>query len=1714
MTYQKNKMIQISMIGSFMFVASLLLLPLSASAANPACGSTIYANTTLDSNMSCSAEGIIIGANNITLDCAGYSMTGANNATGNGVYLNGKTGVTVKNCVITKFNNGIRFEYSSGNTISNNTTNLTNRGIFGTNSGRNTISNNTANSNVLQGILIAHPGSDSNTISNNTTNYNGDGIGLYRSSYNIVSGNTMSFNNGTAISLWGGSANYNTIFNNTMNSNGLGTLEFWYVSYNTAYNNSLNNVSNTSFAGASNALNTTKTAGTNIVGGSWIGGNYWATPSGTGFSETCADTSPLDGICDAAYTPASGNVDYFPLKLQVTRSEYTSPVTTASLSGILGDNGQYKSNVTVTLTAVDDVGGSGLKETRVCADQANTCTPIIGNSIIISSDGTNYVRYQSVDNAGNIETLRIMIVNVDRISPTISCAVPSNNAVNVSVYSPISISFSEAMNTASAQSAFSISPAVSGTFSWEGNRMIFTHSNILDVSKKYTVTIGTGAKDTIGNYLTSAYNFSFTTAAIVQDPTLVASWKFNEGSGSSYSDQGTLGTISGVSWSASGHEGSSLRATAAGQYFNSNVLLNSYGDTLTIGAWVKFDVAGTGIYRFLGTGNNGFTFQYDGDVGGNSTIRFLLGWDGGYWGAPITVPSILGKWTHVVGVSKNRNLTIYVNGVASAPSGDVSPKTNTSTAGLRFFCYAQGNYCGTNMQLDDAFVYSRALSDSEVLAIYNSATPTDTIAPVTTAVLSGTLGTNGWYTSNVSASLTATDNQGGSGVKDTLVCADQTNTCTPVIGTSVTVSTEGTNYIRYQSVDNAGNLESVNVSTVKIDRTGPTAPVVGALQLFSNQDLQNVSWSVSTDSKSGIAGYKVYGCVVSNAVGTCTPSTELTSTDLTGYNDASVKSTNTRYFYSVKAIDHSGLMSVASNIVNIIIDKTSPLPPTLFQLSLNGFINSLPSVLNWSASTDPGILASGLNNYNVYKGSVSGSLSLLTTTLDTVRTYSDSVLSEGSRSFYGVSATDKASNEGGRSNEESVVLDTTKPTTALTKTPATPNGTNGWYKTPFGINLTCADSVSGCLSDSTMVSLNGANPTVYTGTLLVDKEGTNTLTYFSTDNAGNVEITKTLQEKVDSEYPVSAVSITDPDGDAVPNDLSVALSATDTTSGVANIKYTLNANAQVTVNAATTTLALVSGQNTLKYFATDMAGNAEAQETRTYNYPDNCPLVINIDQLDTDSDGLGDACDPDKDNDGIDNEVDRNKTSRLDESLIASNDFNDGLTFGSINRGGWNVSVKSLTPGLVQINTSGAGTGIAKLITCNNSVETQLDATGEIVDIVCGSTTVTAVATNSKIVVREPGTGVQGKAIRVNLTAGQSVKMGSYVIAGMGNTESIFVEILDENNAVLGSGSLSNGQSVDIIPEGPNGTVVISNIGTTPVSFMMDGASINLQPGQKITDQCPGVAGNVDGTGCPYASEATVYLHTVDQAKSGVCGYNVNGKPEPQCKNPLAGSEVRLFDRTNAEFVALYGSRPIKKDKLNYIFESGVGKVGTCISNTNGVCIVGSATPGKMLMIARYSDNNVSVYTGSFINFKRLVSSTEEEDDADSDTSAVKDKIVFKNLHFLKTIKKGGSVSYDSETNPVFTMAEINKLFPKSDLAVSAPTTDTGSKSHALAEGESLWTLVKSILGNLHNDLIKGATKELAKQNNVEVPEWGISSGTNAKKLQLGSIIDLSSLFR
>jgi len=93
-------------------------------------------------------------------------------------------------------------------------------------------------------------------------------------------------------------------------------------SNNYIYNNLINSSTYVCGSPGLNYWNTTLTQGTNIVGGPYIGGNYWGKPDGTGYSDTCVDANH-DGICDNPYALDSNNIDYLPLARYVPPPPYT-----------------------------------------------------------------------------------------------------------------------------------------------------------------------------------------------------------------------------------------------------------------------------------------------------------------------------------------------------------------------------------------------------------------------------------------------------------------------------------------------------------------------------------------------------------------------------------------------------------------------------------------------------------------------------------------------------------------------------------------------------------------------------------------------------------------------------------------------------------------------------------------------------------------------------------------------------------------------------------------------------------------------------------------------------------------------------------------------------------------------------------------------------------------------------------------------------------------------------------------------------------------------------------------------------------------------------------------------------------------------------------------------------------------------------------------------
>jgi parallel beta-helix repeat protein len=90
---------------------------------------------------------------------------------------------------------------------------------------------------------------------------------------------------------------------------------------------------------------------------------------------------------------------------------------------------------------------------------------------------------------------------------------------DIPVDTEITLTFSELMATASVEDAFSISPTIIGAFAWTGEKLIFTPEITLDYNTKYTVSIGTAAKDLEDEFLERKFSWTFTTVSeIIEDP--------------------------------------------------------------------------------------------------------------------------------------------------------------------------------------------------------------------------------------------------------------------------------------------------------------------------------------------------------------------------------------------------------------------------------------------------------------------------------------------------------------------------------------------------------------------------------------------------------------------------------------------------------------------------------------------------------------------------------------------------------------------------------------------------------------------------------------------------------------------------------------------------------------------------------------------------------------------------------------------------------------------------------------------------------------------------------------------------------------------------------------------------------------------------------------------------------------------------------------------
>ncbi|MGA7884298.1 MAG: Ig-like domain-containing protein [Acidobacteriaceae bacterium] len=245
----------------------------------------------------------------------------------------------------------------------------------------------------------------------------------------------------------------------------------------------------------------TITTGAESSGGGFLSANYtWSFTTQSAPAPTVTGTSPANSATGVAISSA----------VSATFSEAMSASTlTAS---------------TFTLASP----GGAVNGTVAYDSSSNTATFTPSSALAYNTQFTATVTTgaQSSSGAALATNYTWSFTTAAAPIPTVTAELPASGAVNVTVGSAITATFSEAMNASSlTSSTFTLSSsggAATGTVAYDAGSetATFTPSSSLSYATQYTATITTGATASNGAALASAVTWQFTTEAAPTPPTV------------------------------------------------------------------------------------------------------------------------------------------------------------------------------------------------------------------------------------------------------------------------------------------------------------------------------------------------------------------------------------------------------------------------------------------------------------------------------------------------------------------------------------------------------------------------------------------------------------------------------------------------------------------------------------------------------------------------------------------------------------------------------------------------------------------------------------------------------------------------------------------------------------------------------------------------------------------------------------------------------------------------------------------------------------------------------------------------------------------------------------------------------------------------------------------------------------------------------------------
>jgi hypothetical protein len=195
-----------------------------------------------------------------------------------------------------------------------------------------------------------------------------------------------------------------------------------------------------------------------------------------------------------------------------------------------------RSTITTATVLVTGLGGASVTGTLSYASGTRTVTFAPSSQLAANTTYTGTIRGGSTGTrdlagnplAGNYVWVFTTGATPDVTPPTVIATDPLNNATSVALNKKIAATFSKAMNASTiTTTTFTLrhgTTPVSGAVSYSGTTALFTPAGALAPNTAYTATITTGAMDTAGNGIESAYVWNFTTGSAPDTtaPTLVS----------------------------------------------------------------------------------------------------------------------------------------------------------------------------------------------------------------------------------------------------------------------------------------------------------------------------------------------------------------------------------------------------------------------------------------------------------------------------------------------------------------------------------------------------------------------------------------------------------------------------------------------------------------------------------------------------------------------------------------------------------------------------------------------------------------------------------------------------------------------------------------------------------------------------------------------------------------------------------------------------------------------------------------------------------------------------------------------------------------------------------------------------------------------------------------------------------------------------------------